>query len=344
MQQQYQCPSCGALVAFGLRFCGNCGTELNRQRLRCFSHPDREAVNTCSKCGQPVCDACYYTMGTHPVCLNCVVKSTPPIQQSAMTEAEKVTKNCPTCGSSNALGQKFCGSCGADLRGSPQQIEKTNWLKRHLNWTLITTVVGTYLLSMVTSASEEITSPGRSLVGLLIQLVNPHISNYTLSWWYLPIWLALMLPVEGWVLRQKNRSLWHLLWGITPFGWIVILCLKNRSLPFSTNNHRGKKKAKTGLIRKAKTGTGIAMQIIGGILWFGCGLLMFIWTLYVLFSVFGVWTIFVGLILAPITYAASIFIIWFSEGVFPTILLIPYILSWAGMLMMGFGGTVTGED
>lgn len=29
MQQQYQCPNCGAPVAFGARFCGNCGTELN---------------------------------------------------------------------------------------------------------------------------------------------------------------------------------------------------------------------------------------------------------------------------------------------------------------------------
>ncbi|MBM4401601.1 MAG: zinc-ribbon domain-containing protein, partial [Crenarchaeota archaeon] len=29
MQQWYKCPSCGAQVAFGVRFCGNCGTELN---------------------------------------------------------------------------------------------------------------------------------------------------------------------------------------------------------------------------------------------------------------------------------------------------------------------------
>jgi len=29
MQQWYQCPNCGAPVAFGVRFCGNCGTQLN---------------------------------------------------------------------------------------------------------------------------------------------------------------------------------------------------------------------------------------------------------------------------------------------------------------------------
>lgn len=29
MQQWYQCPNCGAQVAFGVRFCDNCGTPLN---------------------------------------------------------------------------------------------------------------------------------------------------------------------------------------------------------------------------------------------------------------------------------------------------------------------------
>ena len=29
MQQTYQCPACGSPVAFGARFCGNCGTQLS---------------------------------------------------------------------------------------------------------------------------------------------------------------------------------------------------------------------------------------------------------------------------------------------------------------------------
>lgn len=104
------------------------------------------------------------------------------------------------------------------------------WFKRHINWTLIVVAVGTYLLTMVTSAPVETTEQGRSVLGLLIQSVNPSISNETLGWFYLPIWLALMLPVAGWVLKQKGRSLWHLLWGIVPLGWIVILCLKNQNI------------------------------------------------------------------------------------------------------------------
>ena len=115
-------------------------------------------------------------------------------------------------------------------------MQHMDWFKQHLNLTLIVAVVGMYLLTMITFAPAETTGQGRSVVGSLIQLVNPTISNETTSWFYLPIWLALMLPVEGWVLSKKNRSLWHLLWAIAPFGWIVILCLKNQSCPPDTNN------------------------------------------------------------------------------------------------------------
>ena len=99
-----------------------------------------------------------------------------------------------------------------------------------------------------------------------------------------------------------------------------------------------------GLIRKARTGVGRTIQIIGMILWLIAGLVVFIWTLYVLFSTFGIWTIFVGLFLAPITYVASIFIVWFSTGIFPVIMLLPYITSWVGMILAGVGGAISGED
>jgi len=99
-----------------------------------------------------------------------------------------------------------------------------------------------------------------------------------------------------------------------------------------------------GLIKRARTGLGRVVQIIGMILWLVTGLVCFIWVLYVLFATFGVWTIFVGLLLAPVTYVASIFIIWFSTGVFPVILLIPYIASWGGLALVGIGGAISGED
>lgn len=39
--------------------------------MECFYHPERDAVNTCSKCGRPVCNECNYVTGTHPICRNC---------------------------------------------------------------------------------------------------------------------------------------------------------------------------------------------------------------------------------------------------------------------------------
>lgn len=99
-----------------------------------------------------------------------------------------------------------------------------------------------------------------------------------------------------------------------------------------------------GLIKKARTGVGRGVQIIGMILWLVTGVAVFIWTLYVLFATFGIWTIFVGLLLAPVTYLASIFIIWFSTGVFPVVLLIPYVASFVGIALIGIGGAISGED
>ena len=99
-----------------------------------------------------------------------------------------------------------------------------------------------------------------------------------------------------------------------------------------------------GVVKKARTGAGYLLQVIGGLLWAGCGLLMLIWALYVLFQTFGIWTIFVGFLLLPVTYVASIFIVWFTTGIFPVILLIPYIASFVGMVLIGIGGAVREEE
>jgi len=39
--------------------------------IKCSYHPDADAVNMCSKCGQYVCSQCNYVTGTHPICRNC---------------------------------------------------------------------------------------------------------------------------------------------------------------------------------------------------------------------------------------------------------------------------------
>ena len=60
--------------------------------MNCFYHPDREAVNTCSRCGQAICNVCNYITGTQPICLSCWEKHPPPIQKDTKTEDEKTVK------------------------------------------------------------------------------------------------------------------------------------------------------------------------------------------------------------------------------------------------------------
>ncbi len=99
-----------------------------------------------------------------------------------------------------------------------------------------------------------------------------------------------------------------------------------------------------GVIKKARTGAGCFVQIIGGILFVGSGLVVFIWELYVLFTAFGAWTILIALVLAPITYFAAIFIVWFSTGVFPVIVLILWLTSWLGVGIIYVGERIGGAD
>ena len=99
-----------------------------------------------------------------------------------------------------------------------------------------------------------------------------------------------------------------------------------------------------GLIRKARTGLGCTVQIIGGILWAGGGLVLFIWTLYVLFSTFGVLALIVAIMVAPLTLLTAVLIVWFSTGVFPVDVLLLWVVMIIGMVVVGVGGAISGED
>ena len=98
-----------------------------------------------------------------------------------------------------------------------------------------------------------------------------------------------------------------------------------------------------GLFSRARTGTGRMVQVVGFVLWMTGALLTFVWTLYLLFSTFGVWTIFVGLLFAPVTYIASVFILWFSTGAFPLFLSAPYLFSFVGGGLLVAGGAIAGD-
>ena len=99
-----------------------------------------------------------------------------------------------------------------------------------------------------------------------------------------------------------------------------------------------------GIFKKARTGTGWFLQIIGGILFIGGGLVVFVWALRVLFDAFGAWTILICLMLAPITYIASIFIVWFTTDNFPFLMLLPYLASFLGAGLIAAGSTIKGDE
>ena len=90
-----------------------------------------------------------------------------------------------------------------------------NWFQRHLNWTMVFAILAQLPIGYI--------------VGLLTVLVNPYVStavHYAIV--YL-ITIAWVFVIGGWVLSEKNRSLWNLLWLIVPYiGLIVFLCLENK--------------------------------------------------------------------------------------------------------------------
>ena len=60
--------------------------------MKCFYHPDRDAVNTCSKCGQDICSECNYVTGTDPVCRNCWAKQVSACKSGVSSRPAKTVK------------------------------------------------------------------------------------------------------------------------------------------------------------------------------------------------------------------------------------------------------------
>jgi len=135
---------------------------------------------------------------------------------------------CPNCGQSGVQGVKFCPRCGQKLMGSDLEegqsyafeptapLKETSWFRRHLNWTMVLVWLGAIL--------------GAFVAGLIVSSSNPFVSYGDLEVLGFVIGLAILIPGWGWALKKKNRSLWWLLLGLfVPFGFIVLLCLADKS-------------------------------------------------------------------------------------------------------------------
>ena len=97
-------------------------------------------------------------------------------------------------------------------------------------------------------------------------------------------------------------------------------------------------------VRSATSRTGRAIQVFGATLFGVCFLASVLWTLSALYSAYGIWAAIVGGVLSPITYAASVIIVWVSTGNFPVLVLAVYLGALLGVALWMFGKRWDGDD
>jgi hypothetical protein len=166
---------------------------------------------------------------------------------------------CPSCGYENRENAQYCNLCQVSFVGGPSVREPSapyglalslgpkkeaaqaarkvsgsqaggeSWYRRHLNWTwvlaqLAVGLIGFFILTVSASGlflgsttlpSEESLFASFSVIQVIVLVLQ----------------LIAVFGVGAWVLKRKKRGLVWLLMFLVPFGWIVILCLKNRSQP-----------------------------------------------------------------------------------------------------------------
>lgn len=93
-----------------------------------------------------------------------------------------------------------------------------NWLKRHLNWSLVFGWLASYIILVIEAF----------FVTLFFQPRTPEEAIFILQLIALPTLFIWFILVHIWYLRQKRRSLWNLLWSLVPFGGIIFLRLSNK--------------------------------------------------------------------------------------------------------------------
>jgi hypothetical protein len=90
-----------------------------------------------------------------------------------------------------------------------------NWFNRHLNWTMILTWVILVPISLFLANEGKLTVSFHTFTGNMIMSVIASVL------------IVVFILITMWTIKQKGRSVFHIFWILAPFGFIVLLLLKN---------------------------------------------------------------------------------------------------------------------
>ena len=97
-------------------------------------------------------------------------------------------------------------------------------------------------------------------------------------------------------------------------------------------------------IRKARTSTGSIFQIVGFVVWLGCGFATCVLIYGMIADAAGTWIATIGFIFFPVLFALAPLIHWLITGAFPLLYLILWLVGWGGILVVHLGSRIKGED
>ena len=151
----------------------------------------------CRNCGKEL-------IGTPEICPECGAKPT------------RGTSFCSNCGAPTTPLTRICYKCGVRVVGGVEAgLQEISWFQRHLNWTALLALVGSYALGLMGGFFAVGFGGAAGVAGAVTAYV---------------VGLIVLILTWGWVLQRKNRSLWWLLLALfVPFGFIAMFVLENRS-------------------------------------------------------------------------------------------------------------------
>jgi hypothetical protein len=142
--------------------------------------------------------------------------------------ARHAVGTCASCGKSVCpeckvmLSQNcYCNPC-ADAAytraASGVKAKSAGWFARHLNWTTVLTWAGAVAVSFIAGFVVGVVMYGADATRIETMAA---FAGYIAA-------LGWLLVTNGWVLRRKGQSEWHLLLLLLPFGFLFILALQNK--------------------------------------------------------------------------------------------------------------------